>query len=664
MRYALTAFLMLSGAVFAQQTVAPTNEPVGRTRGEDYHGYNIVQSFETGVRFSSIDGNLGKYRSDVNYLNGLRLLGGTFTVHSKQGKGRFFDEIVISTQGLGNDPYQSSTLRVQKNRLYRYDMTWRLNDYFNPALPVSGGLHLMNTERRLQDHDLILNPQGRYQLKAGYSRVTQDGPALSTVNLEGTRGDDFPLFSDVRRLRSEFRLGGDVDLFGVKLSLLRSWETFREDTRRFRNTSDPGYNPNDRLVLDNYRQDEPYHGSTPLWRGNLRFEKPVLAINARATYSGGQRNFLYDEFAAGVSRIGFNRQTLVFGNARRPVTTGDFNVTLFPRTRITLVNHTAVHSTRIDGDSFYRQLDSGTLSDELIYFRYLGIRTVSNSTDVNVQAAKTVSFFGGYRWSNRRFRSVDGFAFPGSTPARAANEQENTLHSGAAGVRWRPVKPLTVVLDGEVARADRPFTPISERNLHALGTRVQYKQKSLLLSAAYKQNYNVNSANLSFHSSRSRNYFFDASWAPRDWFAFDTSYAKIHLDTLTGLAFFISNQLVGGQQSLYLSNIHTANLGLRFAARKRADLYIGYSISEDAGDGRASASAPAGVSAALALLYPAQTFPLRFQSPLARVSFRLHTKLRWNAGWQLYKYNERFKLTAIPQDYRAHTGYTSVTWSF
>ena len=57
----------------------------------------------------------------------------------------------------------------------------------------------------------------------------------------------------------------------------------------------------------------------------------------------------------------------------------------------------------------------------------------------------------------------------------------------------------------------------------------------------------------------------------------------------------------------------------------------------------------------------AQTFPLRFLSPQARLSFRITPKIRWNAGYQYYGYREDFSIT---QDYWAHTGYSSVSWSF
>ena len=38
-------------AIWAQPTVAPTDEPVGIARGEDASGYNVRQSFELGYRY-------------------------------------------------------------------------------------------------------------------------------------------------------------------------------------------------------------------------------------------------------------------------------------------------------------------------------------------------------------------------------------------------------------------------------------------------------------------------------------------------------------------------------------------------------------------------------------------------------------------------------------
>lgn len=65
----------------------------------------------------SVGGNDGKYRSDVNFGNGLRLLSSRLSLNSRaDGHGHFFDELMVLTQGLGNDPYESASLRIAKNR--------------------------------------------------------------------------------------------------------------------------------------------------------------------------------------------------------------------------------------------------------------------------------------------------------------------------------------------------------------------------------------------------------------------------------------------------------------------------------------------------------------------------------------------------------------------
>jgi hypothetical protein len=178
---------------------AAAQDAAGPAIGENAGAYNVVQSWELGYRYATVGGDDGKYRSDVNFGDGIRLLGSYLTVNSRDGRSRWFDEITLTTKGLGNDPYESATLRVQKNRLYRYDMTWRLNDYFNPGLTVANGEHLEDTTFKMQDHELTLLPQNWFRIRAGYSRTTQNGPALTTELEFDTQSDVFPLFRDLRQ---------------------------------------------------------------------------------------------------------------------------------------------------------------------------------------------------------------------------------------------------------------------------------------------------------------------------------------------------------------------------------------------------------------------------------------------------------------------------------
>lgn len=664
--------ILAAAAVQAQEPVAPTQEPVGPVRGENTGNYNVTNSFEAGYRFALISGNEGMYRADVNYLNGVRLLGSSLTVDSKDGHGRYFDHISLNTLGLGGDPYQAANLRIEKNRLYRYDMLWRLDDFYNPGLTISGGNHFMNTERRLQDHEVVLLPQSPVKIDLGYYRNTQTGPALSTVQLFDTQSSAFPVFANIRRTWNEFRLGGTFDVKGFRLIVRRMWGYYREDPGYVLTGVEGSGVPGDATVLNQFQRTEPYHGSNPGWLGNLFTSRKRWALEARMTYTNGLRGFDLNETAVGLNRLGAatNQQILVNGNAERPIVAGNFHVSFFPTSRLTIMNNTAVTNQRINGDSYFTEFFNGIGFATTLNFNFLGVRTVVNSTDVNYTVNRWLGAYAGYTYSDRQIRVEEAFAVPSVAGTASSNlyEQEAHLSAELAGIRLRPVKPLTVNLEGEVGHASHPLDTIALRNYHTLGARAQYRTRTLQLMGHYRELYNENAPlNFLTYSSRSRETSVSGSWSGRNWFSVDASYTKLHLDTVGGLAFFAGlpfPQLQTGFNSIYISNIHSATLMMHFTIGRRADLMLGYALTKDTGDGRATAVPPGVTNPVEALLDSVQTFPLTYQSPLARLSVRITPKLRWNAGFQFYGYNEQFQLLGYYQNYNARTGFTSLLWSF
>jgi hypothetical protein len=659
------------GALSAQQVVAPTPDQVGPPRGDNTGDYNITQSFETGYRFSQAFGDIGEYRSDVNYGNGIRLLGSSLAIESKDGHGHLFDEILLTTIGLGNDPYQSVNLRIQKNGLYQYNMTWRLDDYYNPGLTVAGGTHLMDTVRRMQDHDLTLLPQSKVRFHLGYSRNTDDGPALSTAQEFNTSGEGLAVFSNIKQQYNEFRIGADGDFAGFHFTVTHRWEYFKEDTPYTSDGTVAANGINDQTVLQQFVRASPLHGRSPAWLGNLFTRRKWWGVNARATYVDGVGDFAVNELASGIGQFGApaTRQIAVGGDAERPDFNGDFNVSLFPTSRLTVSNNTSIMSQRMSGDSAYTEIDNGSNFGTTINFRYLGDRIVTNSTDVDYRLKKWIGFYAGYHYSDRLVRTIEGaslFAQPGSFAANTYNVID-IVQAGTAGMRIQPIQGLTINLEGEIDRANHPLATISPAHYQTLGGRIAYRVKKLQLSTGYKEVYNANPQfGFLLTSSHSRNYTANASWAPNNWFTLDASYSRQHLDSLSFLAFFAStvgSQLVTGS-SLYVSNIHSGNLGARFGIGRRADLYLGYSIVDDTGDGRATAVPTDVTNPITALLDSVQTFPLIYESPLARFSFKISPKVRWNVGWQYYDYKEMFSIFGYYQNFHANTGYSSVLWSF
>ncbi len=664
MRQILTMLTILSvaGVLRAQPTVAPTDEPVGTNRGENASGYNVRQSWELGYRYHSVGGDEDMYRSTVNYGNGIRLLSSNLSIQSLEGHGKSFDLIQLNTQGLGNDPYQNASLRVEKNRIYRYDLSWRSTAYNNPGLQSDHDQHLLDTVRNYQDHDLTLFPQSRVKLFLGYSRNSQSGPALTSAQLLDTRSDQFPLFANVRRQQNEYRAGFEATLGGWRLNAMHGWVNFKDDGNIYSNTPSAGYNPNDLSTLTSLQRNEPYHGNSPYWRVVLLKNARLWAFNGRFTYVDGQRGFIQDETAFGTDRFGgpASQQVYTAGSARRPAATGNATFSLFPASSVTITNQTSISNIRMSGSSVYTQLVNGVPIIPVIPYQYLGIRIITNSTDTDYRPAKWIGIRLGYQYANRRIGSIQSI---NTTPSPSALEQTNNLHTGRLGLRIRPAKGLTLNLDGEIGRSDRPFYPISGQNIHAFRARAEYRAGKFRFAGYARTDYNLNTDTLSSFASHSRQYGIDGTWSISRSVFIDASYAKIHLDTLGTLSYFSRDGVapvnVTGDRSYYVSNIHNANVAAHFTIR-RVDLSLGFSHIQDTGDGRAT---PVGSSAytSLPFLASAQTFPLRFTSPQGKISVRINEKIRWNLGYQHYGYAQEFSTL---QNFRAHTGYTSVLWAF
>jgi hypothetical protein len=486
----------------------------------------------------------------------------------------------------------------------------------------------------------------------GYSRDTQSGPALTTVQLYDARGDEYPLFENLKREQNEYRLGGEAKVAGFRLNVLRGWTDYKEESPISRTTVSQGANTDDFNQLNLLTRTEPYHGTSPYWRGSLMRDGRRWSVSGRASYVAGRRAYAVNESSAGTNRSGNDvfRQVTSVGNAQRPTAAGSLTINLFPTRTLTIVNHTAASHVRMLGNSYLLQVDRGNDPIVSLPYQFLGIRLVANATDAEYRAKSWLTLHGGYEYSERRIRSQESY---GVVPGLI--EQSNRLHTATAGLRWRPAKNLTFIADGEVGRADHPIYPISDRNFQAGRARLEYKTKPWRASVFMKLDYNTNSASISNYASQNKQWGADGSWNPRSWFSLDATYAKLSLRTLGALSYFVSPpiQNVTSTTSLYISRVHTATLAAHVSLVKRVDLAIGMSHVQDVGDGRASLPSNPFVAA--------QTFPLRYTSPMARLSYRITDKIRWNAGYQYYGYAEQFFLK---QNYRANTGYSSLSWSF
>jgi len=493
----------------------------------------------------------------------------------------------------------------------------------------------------------------------GYSRETQGGTGIATDQTFGT-GSAFPLFSRIKWQRNEYRIGNELHWHHTVFIWTRAWADFKDDSTYSLNGGPTASLAGNNGLLTAFIRTQPFHGTNPYWTAALFQTNTLFTFNGRFTYTGGQGAFLSSEGAAGLSSslVAQNVQITTFGQGKRPVATGNATFSLFPTSKLTIVNHTSIYNVRTEGNNEMIQLNNLTQLTQTLNFQSLGIRTVATDADLTYQLTPGLALISGYEYSNRRINSVEESMTTRGT-SLIPFSQTNQLHSGNAGFRWRPLKPLSIMVDGEIGRANLPFTPKSEGNFNAIRSIVNYRVKNFQASASLRDERNATSVTLSSFSSHSRVWSASASWSGSSWLSLDANYSKLHVDTLGGINFFANGTHLANQVSYYLSNLHTASAGVRLN-KNRFTVYFGGSLAKDTGDGRGNATSTT-VGPAIPAFQAAQTFPLQYLSPVGRLSIRISERIRWNAGFQLFDYQTPFS-PAI--NFVARTGYTSLLWSF
>ena len=700
----------------AQSVVAPSPDHPGFALGVDLSSYNVTNSFETGYRFAAVGGDYGLYRSNVNFGNGLRLLSSSFTANSKDGHGYLFDSMSFSSQGLGNDPYEVATFRIEKNDVYRYDMTWRLSDYFNPSMDNGESDTLKNTRRIMQNHDLTISLAKWAKLKLGYIRNKETGPEFSAYELYigGLARSVLPLDRDTRRDWNEYRVGTQLDFHGFRLTLSHQWEYYKDDSpiaslvpgQPYPLPLSQPYQPALAVTYPTlataYNRSQPMHGLNSGWTGNLNRNQKLWAMNARMTYTMANNAMIYSENESGPTYIATtvppypgavacsncgvgnpaSAATLMNGNGRRPFTAGDLTFSFFPSGNLTIVNTTSAQADQSDGTGQMLQVNTAVATKNIFWFYHIDEGRISDSLDANYRANKWLGLNAEYRYTDRWLDN--NLIRTGTTNSKDLNSLSNHLNTGTLGFRLKPTQPLSINLDATIGRDNSPETPVSPAHFHNIRARAEYRvQKRIRLQTTYRQVYNLNTPPLgyafvttaaygpppqAYYASHSRDFSVNSSFTVNRNLSLDASYSKTHLDTFANLwaELPVSATVVNsfpGYTSQYVSNIHTVSFTARTTLGRRGTFYAGYNITRDTGDGRSVQNLGIQNTAA-AYLAGLNTFPMRYQAPMARLSIKITEKMRWNGGWEFYRYDQKFAYFGYQPYYRAQTGYTSISWAF
>lgn len=627
----------------------PVTIPTSQTVGEDAGDYTVTSTIEFGYRGQRVDGDVNKFKSDLNYKAGPRLFDSSLFLRSKDGgKGDLFESLMVTSTGWGADPTGNMRISVEKPEWYRFEGTYRRFKYyrflnnivnpnfysgttlFAPANPVTG-LHGYNTKTQMGDFDLTFLPKNEtIRFNVGYSPERYVGPAFTTYS---SGGNQFLMPINLRSRADDYRLGADGKLGPIDWTFLQGFRRFRDDS-----TIDGGIGINPSTAstvsqLTTFTRQEPTRGHVNFTRFSLHsLIAKKLDITGRIIYSKATSNFLAVDAFSGTNfnlRItGWpptppsNQPNIVnpsiastTGNVERPNTVGDIGITYLVTDKLRLSNTFRVEDFTIDGvgtaNNFFsltRPITGGTRTDTFSAtgseFTTVKYRKYLNTFEGDYEITPNYSLHFGYRYGKRHEEislsgfNIRSFGIPALTPI--FEEHSNQTNAFFGGFKARPMKNWTVYFDAERGTADNVFTRIGNydyTNVRAK-TRIAVDRKVIFNFAVIIRD-NANPSQIAGISLanfgvdlKTRVFSSSVDWMPNNDLTINAGYNYNWVNSDAVIQY--SYQVPGASPStlwhpngraLYYQRLNYFYFDLTARLNRRMTLYSSYRLNKDNGQG-------------------------------------------------------------------------------
>ena len=646
------------------QTTPPADSSV------TWGGYNVTSTIELGWRWRRLEGSENKYRSDLNYKQGLRSFDTNLLLESDSGKGKYFDSLLFSNSGWGSDPQGSTRLNVEKTGVYRFNANVRQISYFNNLSNHALGEHTSNTKNTMGDFDIAFRPENeKFRVNFGYSFSDFAGPGVYTIR---AYSDEFPVTNTTKNRSDDFRIGVEGKLLGFNWGVTQGFRSFRDRSGYSITDGNLGNNTTNTTRLFTFSRLFPTDGTSYYTAANLQrtFAKK-LDFTARAIYTQTDSNMSMTELITG--RDNSNNQVDldrfdISALSKRIQFRGDLGLTYNFNDKFRLSNTFSFDRFTVNGgesleEALYRRNNAGTpLATSIvrsIAYRVNDYERYVNTIEGDFQINNAIAGHIGYRYTHRKV-NVSGYdqtltSAPSPTNPRVITEIEsNSTNAIIAGMKIKPFKNWVIFWDAEHGTADNVFSRLEnyEYTNFRVRTRLTAKNFAFNASAISKDNTNPSESAtvppVDFGAVvKQRVYSGSVDWEASDKFAVNAGYTYRHVTANTAIQVRVGTPRLFGF-SQYFVRDNFANVDVSAKPHKRVSFFGSYRINLDRGQGTRFSALPQ---------FIITSYPMKMDSPEFRIAFRITRNVDWNVGYQYFKYRDD---QTPSQNYKAHLPYTSL----
>lgn len=448
--------------VFSMAVSLQAEENTGSFFGRLKMGYRIVDT----------SGAETKYKEDINlnpggYLN-------TFALHYSPDSflKEIFDSLDVNLYNLGNEPFQTFNLSLQKFGKYKFKWDRRKSTYFyaDQAEASPGHLydmHRFNFDRVMDRGTFIVTLSKNVKVYADYSRYSKIGNSTTTQDINRIEFEvDKPIEENMR----------DITL-GVDFHINRYTFIFEEKIQDYENVNSfflPGYEdggenaryPSSLLYYDHA---QPYDFKTynHIFKLNAR-PLDSLLIKGIARISDMDMNLDYMEEIAGTDYVNrpFEYSMEGSGEFERKMNLFDLDVNWLLSHKFAIVAAFRYNK--------FEQMGTLTIENEAMEQDF-GYDTLGTDIGLQFNFNPQLSLTAGHRYEERELENLETVLY-----------EEKTQRNGIFGnIVWTPARAYKFTIDYEHGTYDDPFTLISPTSSHRLRTTAKVQIDKYYLTGSY-----------------------------------------------------------------------------------------------------------------------------------------------------------------------------------
>lgn len=581
-----------------------------------------------------------------------------------------------------------------------------------------------------------------FRVRLGYSYNRNNGPGMYNIRWPSftgmnpanfdpktnapvsIRGEEINTQANWRSNADDFRAGVEGKLLGFNLGVGYGHRNFRDKTTfyipGFNNGNDPNLTGGSSANF--YNRDYRTKGNTNYYNFFIqRTFADKFDFAGRAIYSVVNSNVKENDLGIGRTyttnvNTGIlldNDSMYVTGNAKRPQTRADLALTYRATDKLRISNTFSFDQFNGTGGQNFNETLVSRTSDGKVraydyansnYWRITSYHKYTNLIEADYELNRMFSFNAGYRWSHRK-EALNGLPNAFNTNEQAypyPEEAENTTHAGIFGVRVKPMKDWTIYADAEIGEADSVFTRTENNSYSTFRVRsiTRFNKWTLNLSTIIRDNTNPGLSDPIYYiptagqpaqilfparesnaEFRTRNFTGSIDWTPNMNWNLSAGYTYDHQTSNVDTIMYLGspqNIVPSGQTCLVCwtpghSSYYVRNnfffFDLSAHPWERVTAFVSYRIDNDSGQGNLRITRPEDMIS---------SYPMKYQTPEVRLSFKLTNRIDWDLGYRYYSYRENVSYTPYgaavvgsdvkwttgqqypQQNYTAHLPYTAL----